>query len=147
MENVSENIEENKNFVFKKIKQIGAVNYKSILTELNIKEYKLYINENSKWFGIIKGKSKTLSLDINDINSASIETTWDFWDLLYCIISLVLSLVSSFWFIIVAGICLFCAYGKKIEITTNQNFRAKIVIDQNDEYVKEFMELISQGIK
>lgn len=148
MENVSDNFEESKNYVFEKIKQIGMVTYKSIVTELNIKEDKLYINESSEWFGFIKGKSKNSSFNTNDINSVSFETTWDFWNLLYAIIFLILSVGSGiFWLVIGSGILLYCAYGKKINITTNQNFRVSIAINKNNEDVKEFIELISQEIK
>ncbi|RKD25214.1 hypothetical protein SAMN02745883_01766 [Caminicella sporogenes DSM 14501] len=40
-------------------------------------------------------------------------------------------------------VCFLSAYGKKIEIITNQNFKANILIDNKNEDVDSFLQLIS----
>ncbi|WP_143146277.1 hypothetical protein [Caminicella sporogenes] len=54
-----------------------------------------------------------------------------------------MSFVGSFIFLIASLVCFLSAYGKKIEIITNQNFKANILIDNKNEDVDSFLQLIS----
>ena len=119
---VKNNVEQNGNvmndyqeFVFTKVKQLGKMTYKRIETNVKVFSDKMSIyQENSRLFKKKQIIEKEILLDA--IQKAEINTVWDFWDSIYVIIFIALGFVSPVVFLL-AIVCVFCAYGKEIELT------------------------------
>ena len=107
-------------FNFVKKKQIGRFTYKTTTTHVTVDGNDIEINQTIRKFlgGTSETKNKVLK---SDITGAVISKTFDFWDTLYAIIFTILALLLNLLFLLVAAICLFCAYGKMIKITTNKD--------------------------
>ena len=103
-----------KEIVLKKEKMLGRMTYKTITTVVTVNPKSAEIKMDiKKIFRKVRTYEKTILL--SDIQKASIRTVMDFWDALYAIIFALLGLSAPILFLGTA-VCLWCGYGKEIEI-------------------------------
>lgn len=106
------------NFTFNKKKQLGNLTYKETITTAAVSDSTAEIEQTVKKF--IGGEKKTnASIPLGEISSVLIKVKFDFWDTLYAVLFAVLGIFAPIAFLGTA-VCLFCAFGKEIIITTSK---------------------------
>lgn len=116
--------ETNRELEFTKSKMIGRVTYRRELTTVKIVGSTALIDRHIKRI-FRSEKVEQHTLELSQIITARVRTVVDFWDTLYGIIFALVGVVgmllglgvNSLLTLILSAICLWCGYGKRIEIS------------------------------
>lgn len=111
-------------FNFQKGKMLGRVTYKRTSTNVEISSTSLKIRQTMKKI-FRKEREEEKAIPLSQIKSARVHVVLDFWDTLYAAIFAVLGFFQPVLFLM-AAVCLWCGYGREIEILTSNNDKIKI---------------------
>lgn len=111
---------------FQKGTMIGNVTYRQVNTTVSISDTVLHIVKRTKKI-FRHEKIEDRDFVIANITLAKVRTVLDFWDTLYAIIATILGFFNPLLFIL-ALVCLWCGYGKIIElnITTGERYQIPV---------------------
>ena len=111
-----EDTSEKMEFTFNKAKQLGRLTYRQTTTKAVVSASSVDIEQTIKKF--IGGEKKTnTSIMLNDITGIQVRIKFDIWDTVYAVIFAIIGFLAPVAFLGTA-VCLFCAFGKEIIITT-----------------------------
>jgi len=136
---------EQQEYNFYKSKGIGRGVYKQIYTNVKCTDTNINIARKAVHFYFFKGKPENTYLKTDQIQSIGIVRTMDFWDTLYGIIFIIIGFLQPYLFIL-AVLCLWCAYGKKVRMTLKNGTNFDIQANFSKEAVN-FVEYVNNGIR
>ena len=130
--------------VFRKTKMIGLVRYSSIDTEITIDgQNVLFYQTISKILRSIKKVKETFLL--SEISEIGIKTKMDFWDTLYGVIFVFLGIFVNPLIFLLAVVCLYCGYGKVIQISTVDGKKYMIPSALKTDDAQKLLDLVNGG--
>lgn len=129
-------------FHFQKGKMLGELTYKRTNTEVEVSSTALKVHQTVKRI-FRKEREEEKVLSFSQIKSACVHVVLDFWDTLYAVVFAVLGLFQPVLFLL-AAVCLWCGYGREIEILTVDGDKVKIPLALGKGEAKKLVAICSQ---
>ena len=128
--------------VFRKTKMIGMMTYSSVDTKITIEGQSVHFYQTiSKILRSIK--KVEVSFQLSEISEIGIKTKMDFWDTLYGVIFVGI-FVNPLIFLL-AVVCLYCGYGKIIQISTVDGKKYMIPSALKTDDAQKLLDLVNGG--
>lgn len=130
--------------VFRKTKMIGLVTYSSVDTKITIDGQSVHFYQTiSK---ILRSVKKVeVSFLLSEISEIGIKTKMDFWDTLYGVIFAFLGIFVNPFIFLLAVVCLYCGYGKVIQISTVDGKKYMIPSALKTDDAQKLLDLVNGG--
>lgn len=130
--------------VFRKTKMIGLVTYSSVDTKITIDGQSVHFYQTiSK---ILRSVKKVeVSFLLSEISEIGIKTKMDFWDTLYGVIFVFLGIFVNPLIFLLAVVCLYCGYGKIIQISTVDGKKYMIPSALKTDDAQKLLDLVNGG--
>ena len=130
--------------VFRKTKMIGLVTYSSVDTKITIEGQSVHFYQMiSK---ILRSVKKVeVSFLLSEISEIGIKTKMDFWDTLYGVIFAFLGIFVNPLIFLLAVVCLYCGYGKVIQISTVDGKKYMIPSALKTDDAQKLLDLVNGG--
>lgn len=130
--------------VFRKTKMIGMMTYSSVDTKITIEGQSVHFYQTiSKILRSIK--KVEVSFQLSEISEIGIKTKMDFWDTLYGVIFVFLGIFVNPIIFLLAVVCLYCGYGKIIQISTVNGKKYTIPSALKTDDVQKLLDLVNGG--
>lgn len=129
-------------FTFQKGKMMGNVTYKRTKTKVLISATSITVEKAIKKL-FRKEKEEKRTLLISQIPSARMHVVLDFWDTLYAIACAVLGVFQPSLFLL-AAVCLWCGYGREIEILTTEGNKVKIPLTREKNEAEQLVAICNR---
>lgn len=130
--------------VFRKTKMIGLMTYSSVDTKITIEGQSVHFYQTiSKILRSIK--KVEVSFQLSEISEIGIKTKMDFWDTLYGVIFVFLGIFVNPIIFLLAVVCLYCGYGKIIQISTVNGKKYTIPSALKTDDVQKLLDLVNGG--
>lgn len=130
--------------VFRKTKMIGLMTYSSVDTKITIEGQSVHFHQTiSKILRSIK--KVEVSFHLSEISEIGIKTKMDFWDTLYGVIFVFLGIFINPLIFLLAVVCLYCGYGKIIQISTVNGKKYTIPSALKTDDVQKLLDLVNGG--
>lgn len=128
--------------VFRKTKMMGMVTYSTVDTEITIDNQIVHFDQTiNKILRSIKKVEETFLL--SEISEIGIKTKMDFWDTLFGVIFALLGIFITPANFIMAAVCLYCGYGKVIQICTVNGKKYIIPSALKTDDVQKLLDLVN----
>lgn len=128
--------------VFRKTKMIGMMTYSSVDTKITIEGQSVHFYQTiSKILRSIK--KVEVSFQLSEISEIGIKTKMDFWDTLYGVIFVFLGIFVNPIIFLLAVVCLYCGYGKIIQISTVNGKKYTIPSALKTDDVQKLLDLVN----
>lgn len=124
----------NSNLEFEKSAMIGSIVDRQINTTVSILETSLHIRKITKKL-LRSEQIEERDFNIADITSVDVHTALDFWDTLYAVIFAVLGFSTNPLLFIISVICLWCGYGKVIQLAIKTGEKYKIPLKGSNQEI------------
>lgn len=143
-QDVTENQTTADKLVFRKTKMIGLMTYSSVDTKITIEGQSVHFYQTiSK---ILRSVKKVeVSFLLSEISEIGIKTKMDFWDTLYGVIFAFLGIFVNPLIFLLAVVCLFCGYGKVIQISTVDGKKYMIPSALKTDDAQKLLDLVNGG--
>lgn len=143
-QDVTENQTTADKLVFQKTKMIGLMKYSSVDTKITIEGQSVHFYQTiSKILRSIK--KVEVSFHLSEISEIGIKTKMDFWDTLYGVIFVFLGIFINPLIFLLAVVCLYCGYGKIIQISTVNGKKYTIPSALKTDDVQKLLDLVNGG--
>lgn len=143
-QDVTENQTTADKLVFQKTKMIGLMKYSSVDTKITIEGQSVHFYQTiSKILRSIK--KEEVSFHLSEISEIGIKTKMDFWDTLYGVIFVFLGIFINPLIFLLAVVCLYCGYGKIIQISTVNGKKYTIPSALKTDDVQKLLDLVNGG--
>lgn len=122
---------ETREFRLIKAKMLGTVTYKTTETTVTVSDEMVDIRMSvQKIFR--KPQMTEQQIPMKKIQKVSVRTVWDFWDTLYALIFIALGFSAPVLFL-GAIVCLWCGYGREVEIILDEGEKCRIPASSDSE--------------
>lgn len=130
--------------VFRKTKMIGLMTYSSVDTKITIEGQSVHFYQTiSKILRSIK--KVEVSFQLSEISEIGMKTKMDFWDTLYGVIFVFLGIFVNPIIFLLAVACLYCGYGKVIQISTVDGKKYMIPSALKTDDAQKLLDLVNGG--
>ena len=143
-QDVTENQTTADKLVFQKTKMIGLMKYSSVDTKITIEGQSVHFYQTiSKILRSIK--KVEVSFQLSEISEIGMKTKMDFWDTLYGVIFVFLGIFVNPIIFLLAVVCLYCGYGKVIQISTVDGKKYMIPSALKTDDAQKLLDLVNGG--